>query len=185
MGRALEELGFTVAGVQRKNDPHLEAVVPRLIEEVVPLFDAFQDNPWPILYRTLDQALPGSKFILTLRDESSWLRSIVRHCGTRSTAMREWIYGFGNPVGHENDYLRVYARHNHDVQDYFQGRIGCDLLVLNLFEGDGWLELCPFLDIKDIPASAFPHLNKFSDKTGTRRLKSWIKAATRGNRSRT
>ena len=28
-------------------------------------FEAFQDNPWPILFRELDKAFPGSKFIFT------------------------------------------------------------------------------------------------------------------------
>ena len=170
MGQALQELGFSVAGVQSKNHPHLESEIPRLIDGVVPRYDAFQDNPWPLLYRRLDERYPGSKFILTLREEASWLKSIVRHCGDRSTEMRKWIYGSGNPSNHESDYLGVYRRHNEEVQTYFERRSPSDFLILNLFDGDGWDELCSFLGIPEVPSWPFPHLNRALDRRLNRRL---------------
>ena len=43
-------------------------------------YDAFEDLPWCLLYRELDEAFPGSKFVLTVRSSSEvWLRSYRRH----------------------------------------------------------------------------------------------------------
>ncbi len=39
--------------------------------ELVAQYDAFQDNPWPIIYKGLDVKYPDSKFILMLRDPDS------------------------------------------------------------------------------------------------------------------
>src|SRR5208282_158379 len=39
-------------------------------------FYALSDNPIPLLYEKLDKAYPGSKFILTIRDEIDWLASV-------------------------------------------------------------------------------------------------------------
>ena len=39
---------------------------------------AASDMPIPLLYKKLDKAYPGSKFILTIRDEEKWLKSVER-----------------------------------------------------------------------------------------------------------
>lgn len=38
-------------------------------------FDGFTDNPIPLLYKELDARHPNSKFIHTIRDEKTWLKS--------------------------------------------------------------------------------------------------------------
>jgi hypothetical protein len=40
---------------------------------------ALSDLPIPLLYEAIDKSYPGSKFILTFRDESAWLDSMRRH----------------------------------------------------------------------------------------------------------
>src|ERR1700678_144652 len=40
---------------------------------------ALCDLPIPLLYKELDRAYPGSKFILTVRDEQGWLETVRRH----------------------------------------------------------------------------------------------------------
>lgn len=170
MGRAMEILGYSVMGARGTRDPDIARNAPALAEKYVPLFDAFQDNPWPILYRHLDRRYPGSKFILTVRDPNSWLHSILKHCGSRSTPMREWIYGHGNPRGHEREYLSRYVRHNEEVRQDFAGREGKDFLVMDLPGGDGWDRLCPFLGHEMVDRE-FPHRNR----AGDRDKKVWIK----------
>ena len=39
---------------------------------------ALSDNPIRVIYQKLDRAYPGSKFILTVRDEQDWLKSVER-----------------------------------------------------------------------------------------------------------
>lgn len=50
----------------------------------------------------------------------------------------------------------VYDLHIKNVCEYFKNRPK-DLLIMNIFEGDGWEKLCPFLD-KPVPDVPFPHI---------------------------
>lgn len=121
-------------------------------------FDALQDVPWNALYKELDIRFPGSKFILTIRDEDKWLRSATNHFKTNYSHMREWLYGKGVLKGNEEIYLNRYRAHNVGVMDYFRDRPR-DLLIMDFSKGHGWVELCNFLETP-IPRRKFPHSNK-------------------------
>lgn len=167
LGDALSLLGYRVTG---PNGVYMEginrAAAWQLASGLLTDFDGFQDNPWPVLFRELDRALPGSKFVLTVRPEAAWLRSVVQDFGHKSTPMREWIYGVGPPLGNERVFLERYRRHNLEVVEYFDGRED-DLLVMRITEGEGWGVLCPFLG-HDVPALEFPHSNAFSTRSTER-----------------
>lgn len=150
-------LGYTVTGPNFVNDKRVTTQALSLALEIVPKFDAFQDNPWPILFKELDRSFPGSRFILTTRPIDRWLSSVVKHFGKENTPMRKWIYGVGHPVGHEKVYADRYEAHYAEVYNYFKERPK-DLLTFPLTEGAGWKELCPFLG-KQIPEAPFPKLN--------------------------
>lgn len=162
---ALSRLGYRVTGPNGVTDPDISTNADAMIDSLVRKFDAFQDNPWPLFYRELDSRYPDSKFILTLRDSESWIRSQVNHFGYLETPMREWIYGVGCPAGNEHVYIRRYEQHNRSVLDYFVSRSNT-LLTMNLQNGDGWKLLCNFLNVP-CPEGEFPH----SNKADTRRKK--------------
>ncbi|HEX7247454.1 MAG TPA: sulfotransferase [Actinomycetota bacterium] len=180
---ALEELGYRVTGpngVHRKGMNTAMALA--IAHDLLPRFDAFQDNPWANLFREMDGEAPGSRFVLTVRPEEAWLRSVVGHFGPRSTPMREWIYGagFGSPIGNEELYAERYRRHNREVLEHFAERPD-DLLVMDITEGDGWAELCPFLG-RPVPDAPFPHSNSASARStaGPLRRARWrVRWATR------
>ncbi|MGA8261303.1 MAG: sulfotransferase family protein [Arenicellales bacterium] len=155
---ALEQFGYRVTGPFGVSDPNIEKNAVPMACALARNFDAFQDNPWPIIYKELDKEFPGSKFILMLRDPESWIKSQVEHFGRKETAMRKWIYGAGCPEGNEDIYVKRFEEHNNAALRYFRDRPQ-DLLVMDLAKGDGWRKLCPFLGI-DIPDIAFPHANK-------------------------
>lgn len=157
LAEALELLGYRVTGPNGVGDPDIATNALKMALGLVPLYDAFQDNPWPILFRELDAAFPGSRFILTERPPEAWIRSVVNHFGSRSTPMRQWIYGEGAPSGNEALYLSRYNAHNEAVLAYFAGRPG-DLLRLPITAGAGWTELCAFLG-HAVPRRPFPHAN--------------------------
>jgi hypothetical protein len=166
---ALRVLGYTVKGTFGVDDGTIgDTVVERAIE-IAGQYDAVQDNPWPLVFRDLDNAYPDSKFILTLRDTDRWWVSLERHFGGKTTAMRTWIYGVGDPTGHEEIYKKRYEAHNVEVLEYFKDRPG-DMLVVDVTAGDGWAELCPFLGI-DIPDTPFPHRNSHREHTFSTRVK--------------
>jgi hypothetical protein len=155
LAAALQILGYRVTGPDGVRDPDIRHTAYDMAFRLVPRFDAFQDNPWPILYRELDERYPGSKFVLTVRPTEAWIKSVVSFFGTDTTPMREWIYGVGSPKGSEKIYLERYDRHNREVLQHFQGRAE-DLLVLKVTEGEGWESLCPFLGV-EVPSVPFPH----------------------------
>lgn len=160
LASALQQLGYRVTGSNAVHDPLIATRALALACDLAERHDAFQDNPWPMLYREMDSRYPGSRFILTTRPTEKWLRSVVHYFGDRSTPMREWIYGpgHGSPLGNEALYVERYERHNADVRAYFRDR-PADLLEIAITEGEGWEKLCPFLG-HPVPAAPFPHANK-------------------------
>ena len=169
LAAALKQLGYRVTGPNGIANPNISRDVYKLAYKLVDKYDAFQDNPWPLIYRELDEKYPGSKFILTVRPAEKWMRSMARHFGAMSTPMREWIYGVGCPKGNEELYIARYERHNAEVIDYFKDRPD-DLLVLRLTEGEGWEKLCGFLGT-EIPDVDFPHANIAGTRKSTPPLK--------------
>ena len=155
---SLKQLGFSVKGRFGVNDCNININALKKAEILIKNYDAFQDNPWPILFKELDKLVPNSKFILTVRNNESWLRSVVNYFGHHKTEMRKWIYGHGSPVNNEKVYLSTYIKHNKSVKEYFSNRKS-DLLIMDLEQGSGWKELCSFLEINNIPQSPFPHEN--------------------------
>jgi len=167
LATALGYLGYRVTGPNGVDNPNIAEDVYEMAFDLVGRFDAFQDNPWPILYKELDDKFPGGKFVLTLRSTDDWIKSIVEHFNDSETPMREWIYGVGQPKGNEHIYVERYERHNREVTEYFRDR-GNDLLVLNITRGEGWEKLCPFLG-KPIPGVGFPCVNTALDREEERR----------------
>ncbi len=169
---ALKRLGYRVSGSFGTKDPDIADKVYTLAREIAAEFDAFEDNPWPILFKELDSWYPGSKFILTRRPAADWIRSQVKDFATTETPMRRWIYGeqAGCPQGNENVYVERFERHNREVLDYFKGRPD-DLLIVDFPEDASWDRLCAFLG-HDVPNEPFPHANRASL---SRKLKNWIR----------
>jgi len=129
-------------------------------------YQALVDIPVSAFFRELDEAYPGSKFVLTIRDQDGWLRSCARHFlegrswGRKIDLLNERVYGSTSfdPVRFED----AYARHVRAVKEHFSDRPN-DLLVLDIVGGEGWAELCPFLGI-EIPPDPFPWANRTEDR---------------------
>lgn len=125
-------------------------------------------------YAQIDRIFPGSKFILTIREKQSWLRSLKKH----------WLYEYAlndhdtYPLDYQShvaitqflkvavfgcynfDEVRmsyVYDLHYKNVLDYFRDRPQ-DLLVINICAGEGWEKLCPFLN-QPPHQEAFPYIH--------------------------
>jgi len=131
------------------------------------------DLPMTLLYRKLDVAYPGAKFILTVRDEWIWLTSVRKHWNHNHNQFRaQWDNDpFSNRI-HEvlygrtdfdpTTFLNRYRRHNADVLEYFRDR-PTDLLVMDMDKGHGWKELCGFLNVP-IPSERYPMVYAYPDK---------------------
>jgi hypothetical protein len=158
LGMAFAKLGYKVGDVNHELLPDLQKGEFEKIRSIVEQFDVLEDNPWPVLYQQLDDYFPGSKFILSVRDEKNWIKSVVNHFNGTPSEMNRFIYEVPFPAGNEAIFLDRYRKHNEEVMDYFKNRKD-DLLVIDLEKDDAWSKLCPFLQIA-VPAFPFPHANK-------------------------
>ena len=165
LGVALEILGYRVCSViEERNRKDLPARLQEIAWDYIDNggFDAFQDNPWPILYREIDERYPGSKFVLTSRPTHKWLASQVRHFGKSKTVMREIIYGVGCPEGNEEIYAERFDRHNAEVRAYFADRPQ-DMVEIELGDPDSWERLCGLLGVP-VPDLPWPHANPAAER---------------------
>lgn len=126
-------------------------------------YDAFTDNPYFSIWKQLDLYYPNSKFILTIRDSNEWIESAVRYYKNRRVRhMRQWMFGkYANPASSANardTWVKAYHHHNTNVIKHFKNRAD-DLLILDISSGEGWNELCSFLD-KPLPKLSFPFKNR-------------------------
>jgi len=151
----LNHISFSAKGF----DVWRERDIDRLMRWVG-MFDSFEDWPWPLIYPQIDQAFPGSKFILTRRaDPQVWYASLCKHAlRTGPTRFRAEIYGHAMPQDHQAEHIALYEDHLLAVRRYFKDRPQ-DLLEVCWEEGDGWQKLSSFLGF-DCPTVPFPHANK-------------------------
>lgn len=128
---------------------------------------ALSDLPVGILYQELDRAYPGSKFILTIRNEKQWLKSVKNHWSWDHNPFRKFwdtdpfthkihklVYG---QKGFDATlFIARYRRHNADAKEYFKYRPN-DLLVMDMNKGNraNWKNLCKFLG-KPVPDAEYP-----------------------------
>jgi hypothetical protein len=116
------------------------------------------------MYDRLDKAYPGSKFILTLRDEQEWIESVRNHWDYNTNPFRAaWDSDPFTHILHKKIYGTTefnpevfaarYRRHNSEVIQYFSSRPD-DLLVTR----NGWEDLCRFLK-KPVPHTPYPKNN--------------------------
>ncbi len=123
-------------------------------------YDSFEDWPWPLVYKDIDRAFPGTKFILTRRaDAETWFTSVCQHASRKGPSeYRRYIYGHGMPHDHRTDHIEFYDAHNRSVREYFENRPG-DFLEVCWEEGSGWDVLASFLAVER-PEMTFPHANR-------------------------
>lgn len=184
--KAFEDLGFVV-GDQREAELladkyYFEGNFSPIVE-YCRTAQVFQDVPfsWPETFKYLDKAYPGSKFILTVRDNSEqWYRSItqfhskqydhipptVDDLKNHPYVRKGWLYNTVRIHGTPDDdpynkeiMVAHYEKYNNDVLDYFEGREN-DLLVINLAENDAYLKFCDFLGVETHGKIEFPWENR-------------------------
>lgn len=149
--------------------------------------EAFQDLPFGVrnLYKILDDNFANSKFILTVRESPEvWYDSMIRfHTKLFSSDierlpdevdlmnskyrykgwildMMKFLFDYPN-IGlyDQEQYIKSYLEHIHDVELYFKDRPN-DLLVLNVSEEGSYQKLAAFLGFEVDENANFPWLNK-------------------------
>lgn len=160
VGELFSTLGLNCIGSYNTKKWKAEASVKDALE-LANEYDAFQDNPWAIIYKQFDKKFPNSKFIFYERDVNDWYSSNLNFFRKQSTPMREYIYGKGNgcPYGNEKIYKEVYLQHSRDVLEYFKNRPG-DFLHINNFSNKSAQQIGKFLGYSSYTDLNMPHRNK-------------------------
>lgn len=133
------------------------------LNQVIKDHDSFEDWPWLLMFKQLDVLYPKSKFILTIRDSESWIKSYRNMLKTENNSEytnknRSFLYGEKFPNVSDERLLYRYNYHIAEVKNYFRYRPN-DLLIVDWSKGDAWKKVCNFLN-KKIPNKPFPHANK-------------------------
>lgn len=144
---------------------------PRLQLSILLDLDAITDSPACVSFKALDASYPGSRFVLTTRDEEPWLRSceafwkaridphfrdnpngqVTRYVKQINTAL------FGGPDFNAERFRQSRTRFHEQVEMHFAGTDR--LLVLDVTSDDAWTRLGTFLGCEISPRS-FPHRNR-------------------------
>jgi len=105
---------------------------------------------------------PETKFILTTR--SDWVERISRKA-RKIASDRSNLLRFGDKS------QEFYDNHCNEIREFFSDKPD-QFLEMNLFEGDGWKELCGFLGIR-CKRTPFPNvkINRTSSIDNINRLK--------------
>lgn len=134
------------------------------IFEWIEAYETFEDWPWPLMVPELLRQYPEARFVLTRRETpQAWVESLKSHAMRTNPRNnpREVIFGYRYPHGYEREHIGFYQRHLDQTRAVFAGRRD-QLLELCFEQGDGWTELCSFLEKKP-PRMDFPHGNRARD----------------------
>ncbi len=175
VAKALREAGYLPFAAPRDLDdtPFYPAVFSgnfKPLVEAARHFRAFKDRPWNMCgaFRALDAAFPGSQFILTVRDEEAWWRSVHRWVTVEKPYMLTvYMAHLGASRFTRQAFIDGYRRHNEEIRAHFLARP--NFLEMDLGAGHGWLELCGFLGIPKSDGP-FHHINQQNYTDPTSRL---------------
>jgi len=157
----LQQLGYSVCGPKKDLLAQVRAGNRAAIEPTLEAYDAFEDWPWPLVYKDIHATYGDrARFILTVRkDADTWFRSIENH-GYRTALLKSMknAYGYYRPFGRKKQFQAIYESHNAEVRAHFadKPRLFMEMCLEN---GEGWTELCSFLG-HPVPYETVPHRNK-------------------------
>ena len=124
-------------------------------------YDAFEDWPWPLMFREIDERYPDARFILTTRKSpEAWFRSLC-NMAVRMGPLKDFerhVYGHAMPQGHAEEHIRFYEAHNAAVREHFRDRPG-KLLEICWEAGDDAAKLAEFLGMP-VPEGPPVHANR-------------------------
>lgn len=182
---ALKEFGFKIG-----NQENAELLIKHYAKgNFAPIIkycktaQAFQDVPfsWPYTWFILYNYFPDAKYILTIRDEEEWYKSITtfhsklfaegkripnkkdllnakyRYKGFLWEANRAVWKTPENDIYNKEMFLKNYNTHNEIVQHFFMDKP--NFLCIDVSKRDSYCKLATFLNKKPIHKS-FPHYNK-------------------------
>jgi hypothetical protein len=139
------------------------------LQKNLEIFDFFHDIPYSFNYELIDKQYPDSKYILTIRDEEDWFKSLINYQhipNMSSCSLLNVIYHHEIIMEeHKNEVIELYRKYNNDVITYFKD-VPEKLLIINLCdknknknETDIIQKICQFTNLKTPNNFVLPHVN--------------------------
>jgi hypothetical protein len=173
LSRALALLGF-----RSLHWPHDEATQTELMAyyngnspfhlTVADQYDVVADTPIASVFEELADQYRDARFVLTVRERNSWLKSCARFFSALAlqedsvrpddryvAAIRRRVYGRINFDAAA--FSEAYDRHMRKIRKRFK-TMPERLLIFDITAGEGWQQLCSFLNLP-LPSASFPHEN--------------------------
>gem|GEM_PF-5565419 len=142
--------------------------------------DAVMDSPIPLIYREIDEKFPNAKYILTTREEDSWLTSMkwmLTHgkvIWNYSVELQKYHEELYHCFSYKEEILRKRWREYHaEIEEFFKDRPD-DIHTINISEGFDTKALCDWLGKEHIDAPE-PKVNARRDAPFSKRVKYSIK----------
>lgn len=159
---ALQQLGYNIIHYPNPNTNELTCEEFKIGPpwNIINQCDGLSDIVTIPYYKKLSKIYKDSKFILTIREPTSWLNSVNRHMNALKLRqfnqerimfdemVHKAVYKVNNPTNSQK--LAAFHNHNSSVINQFDNE---RLLIFNILEG--WGPICEFLNV-DIPISKFP-----------------------------
>jgi glycosyltransferase involved in cell wall biosynthesis len=144
-----------VIGIETDRQAIVDLLAPAIAQ-----FDAFKDVPLPAIFRELDAAYPGSRFIAIYRAPFEWARSAREHCGGRPfdpfERVQYWHYLDDKPASiddvPDDRLIKMHLRHHQELIEYWRD----NFLFANLSDAELGQKLSAFLGVEPRP---FPRLD--------------------------
>jgi hypothetical protein len=160
----MSSIGYKTHGYSRKllNEYLDQGGIGPNIRRAIDEHDAFDDWPWPFLYREILQEFGDhAVFVLTRRSSpEAWLASIKRYSlSARTQWIRQVTYGTEFPHGFEEHYLTRYNSHLEEVRAHFGEAGALDQLIDVEIGTPDMSDAIAKLTNKQIPDHSVPHQN--------------------------
>lgn len=139
------------------------------LQKNLEMFDFFHDVPYSFNYELIDKKYPNSKFILTIRDEEEWFKSLFHYQHLKQPVAspkkilnviyhHEIIF-----IENKEEVIKLYRKYNNDVITYFK-KTPEKLLIINLCdksknESEISKKICRFTNLNTNNNFVFPHEN--------------------------
>jgi hypothetical protein len=99
------------------------------------MFDFFHDVPYSFNYELIYKQYPDSKFILTIRDEEEWFKSLFNYQHLPNASNRSLLNVIYHHEiimeEHKEEVIELYRKYNNDIITYFKDTPE-KLLIINL-----------------------------------------------------
>ena len=133
------------------------------------MFDFFHDVPYSFNYELIDKKYSNSKFILTIRDEEEWFKSLFYYqrlplpVGSPKKIINVIYHHEIILEEYKEEVIELYRKYNNDVITYFKNTPE-KLLIINLCdknkcETDIIQKICDFTNLNTPNNFVFPHAN--------------------------